>query len=68
MKIGEATLNKGITLKNLKTMAKEITLREYEEIRAFLKTMEVIYKEFTPQIIHLLQSLNEVIIIEYKNR
>ena len=49
-------------------MAKEITLREYEEIRAFLKTMEVIYKEFTPQIIHLLQSLNEVIIIEYKNR
>jgi hypothetical protein len=48
-------------------MNKEITLREYEEIRAFLKTMEVIYKEFTPQIIHLYQILNNVVIIELKH-
>lgn len=29
---------------------KEITIQEYERALAFLNTMEVIYKEFTPQI------------------
>jgi len=31
-------------------MKREITLQEYEAALAFLNTMEVIYKEFSPQI------------------
>lgn len=48
-------------------MERKITLREYEEIRAFLRTMEIIYKDFTPQIIHLYKILGDVKIIELKN-
>jgi hypothetical protein len=48
-------------------MERELLRIEYEKTLAFLITMEVIYKEFTPQINILKKVLCENVIIIEKN-